>query len=83
MPGRNKLIGYGLVAVTLLILAIVALYFLQAVFFAPQPGVEAVKGQELRDFGGARLSSIVDFRENSSKARSTSTSTATGLLSTA
>ena len=67
MPGRNKLIGYGIVVVTLLILAIVAFYFLQAEFFAPQPGVEAVKGQELRDFGGVRLSSIADFRENSIK----------------
>jgi DMSO/TMAO reductase YedYZ molybdopterin-dependent catalytic subunit len=67
MPGRNKLIGYGIVAGILLIIVIVALYFLQAEFFAPQPGVEAVKGQELRDFGGARLSSIADFRENSIK----------------
>jgi DMSO/TMAO reductase YedYZ molybdopterin-dependent catalytic subunit len=67
MPRRNKLIGYIIVAVTLLIIAIVALYFLQAVLFAPQPGVEAVKGQELRDFRGTSLSSIADFRENSIK----------------
>ncbi len=67
MPGQNMRIGYVIMVVTLLILVIIALYFLKAEFFTPQPGVEAVKSQELRDFGGVRLSSIADFRENSIK----------------
>ena len=56
MSRSNKLVSYGLVIITLLILAIVAFYFLSSGPFAPQPGVEAVKGQELRDYEGVRLS---------------------------
>jgi DMSO/TMAO reductase YedYZ molybdopterin-dependent catalytic subunit len=67
MSRHSKLISYGIVVVTLLILMVVALYFLEAEFFAPQPGVEAVTGQELREYEGVRLSSVADFRENSIK----------------
>jgi DMSO/TMAO reductase YedYZ molybdopterin-dependent catalytic subunit len=67
MPGRKELINVGILAVVLLLVAITALYLIKTQFFVSQPGVDAVKSLELRNYEGMSLSSVADFRENSIK----------------
>jgi DMSO/TMAO reductase YedYZ molybdopterin-dependent catalytic subunit len=65
MPGRKKLIDTGIIALVLLIVVIAAFYLIKTQFFVSQPGVDAVKPLELRNYEGVVLSSVGDFRENS------------------
>jgi DMSO/TMAO reductase YedYZ molybdopterin-dependent catalytic subunit len=67
MSGRKNLINTGILIIALLLMAVMAIYLIKMQFFVSQPGVDAVKSQELRNYEGTSLSSIADFRENSIK----------------
>jgi DMSO/TMAO reductase YedYZ molybdopterin-dependent catalytic subunit len=67
MSGRKELINIGILAVVLLLVTITALYLIKTQFFVSQPGVDAAKSLELRNYEGTSLSSVADFRENSIK----------------
>jgi DMSO/TMAO reductase YedYZ molybdopterin-dependent catalytic subunit len=67
MSGSKSIVNSVIFVVALLLMAIVAIYLIKTQFFVSQPGVEAVKPLELRNYEGVSLSSVGDFRENSIK----------------
>jgi DMSO/TMAO reductase YedYZ molybdopterin-dependent catalytic subunit len=67
MSKGKSLVNTGIIAVALLLVAIVAIFLIKTQFFASQPGVDAVKPLELRNYEGVSLSSVGDFWENSIK----------------